>query len=161
VPLHLVPVASTVLLLDDVAGGGQVVDDGVRAALRNAKGCSDVDEPNARVVSDAQQRLSVIGQEAPLRHVEECTPAVSRKTLRVRGPIDLLATDAAEDLALRAATGGYFTTEAKTTEAKTTEAKTTSRCRRGLRTGVTAVFGSWPSMSVPSGLIVVWIGYNG
>jgi hypothetical protein len=63
----------------------------------------------------------------------------------------LLDGDAAEDLALRAATGGSFTTEAMTT----------SRCRaRGCGPG-DPVFGSWPSMLVWSGLIVVWIGYNG
>jgi len=65
--------------------------------------------------------------------------------LPVRVPPILLARETADDLALRAATAGCFTTEAKTTEAKTTEAKTTEaktteaktteRCRRGLRSG--------------------------
>jgi len=59
-------------------------------------------------------------------------------------------------LALRAATAGCFTTEAKTTEAKTTE-----RCRRGLRSGWPACSGRGRPCRCPSGLIVVWIGYNG
>ena len=125
VPLHLVPVASTVLLLDDVAGGGQVVDDGVRIALRNAKGRSDVDEPYAGVVSDAQQRLSVVGTSLHSAMSTNIHRRFPRKDIGSAVHPILLDRDAAEDVALRAATGGCFTTEIKTTEAKTTEAKTT------------------------------------
>jgi hypothetical protein len=59
------------LLLDDVAGCGQVGDDAVGAALGDAQAGREVAQPHARVVGDAQQHPGVVGQEAPVRHARE------------------------------------------------------------------------------------------
>ena len=65
VRLDLVAVAAAVLLLDEVAGCGQVGDDGVGAALGDVQAGGDVAQARARVVGDAQQRPGVVGQETP------------------------------------------------------------------------------------------------
>jgi len=68
VRLDLVAVAAAVLLLDEVAGCGQVGDDAVGAALGDVQAGGDVAQACARVVGDAQQRPGVIGQETPACH---------------------------------------------------------------------------------------------
>jgi hypothetical protein len=68
VRLDLVAVAAAVLLLDEVAGCGQVGDDGVGAALGDVQAGGDVAQARARVVGDAQQRPGVVGQETPACH---------------------------------------------------------------------------------------------
>jgi hypothetical protein len=65
VRLDLVAVAAAVLLLGEVAGCGQVGDDGVGAALGDVQAGGDVAQARARVVGDAQQRPGVVGQETP------------------------------------------------------------------------------------------------
>jgi hypothetical protein len=54
-----------ILLLDEVAGCGQVGDDAVGAALGDVQAGGDVAQAHARVVGDAQQNSGVVGQEAP------------------------------------------------------------------------------------------------
>src|ERR1700683_1415638 len=68
VRLDLVAVAAAVLLLDHVAGLGQLGDDAVSAALGDAQAGRDVAQPRAGVVCDAHQHPGVAGQEAPVRH---------------------------------------------------------------------------------------------
>ena len=68
VGLDLVAVAAAVLVLDDVAGLGEVGDDAVGGALGDADSGRDVAQPHARVAGDAQQHPGVVGQEAPVRH---------------------------------------------------------------------------------------------
>src|SRR5579859_506132 len=70
VRLDVVAVAAAVLLLDDIAGRGQVVDDAVRTALGNAQAGCDVTQAHPRVVCDAQQHPGVVGQETPALHPE-------------------------------------------------------------------------------------------
>jgi len=65
VRLDLVAVAAAVLLLDDVAGPGQVGDDAVGAALGDVELGRDVARADPRVVRDAQQDPGVAGQERP------------------------------------------------------------------------------------------------
>ena len=81
VRLDLVEVAAAVFVLDDVAGCGQVGDDGVDAAVRDAQAGRDVAQPRARVVGDAQQDPGVVGQETPAFHASQTT--VSRNILLV------------------------------------------------------------------------------
>ena len=66
--LDLVAVAAAVLLLDHVAGVGQVGDDAGRAAFRDVQAGRDVAQARAWVISDAQQDPGVVGQEGLARH---------------------------------------------------------------------------------------------
>jgi hypothetical protein len=68
VRLDLVAVAAAFLLLDHVAGLGQVGDDAVGAALGDAQADRDVAQAHPRVVCDAQQHPGVVGQEGPVGH---------------------------------------------------------------------------------------------
>ncbi len=74
VRLDLVAVAAAVLLLDEVAGCGQVGDDAVGAALGDVQADGDIQaggdvaQPRARVVCDAHQHPGVAGQETSVRH---------------------------------------------------------------------------------------------
>jgi len=68
VRLNLVAVTAAVLVLDHVPGRGQVRDDAVRTALGNTHGGGDIAQSGARILGDAQQDPSVIGQEAPALH---------------------------------------------------------------------------------------------
>src|SRR5579864_7500989 len=68
VRLDLVAVAAAVLLLDHVAGLGQLGDDAISAALGDAQPGRDVTQPRTGVVCDAHQHPGVAGQETPVRH---------------------------------------------------------------------------------------------
>ena len=57
--------SAAVLLLDEVAGCGQVGDDAVGAALGDAQAGGDVAQARARVVCDAHQHPGVASQETP------------------------------------------------------------------------------------------------
>src|SRR5450755_2300456 len=63
--LHVVAIAAAFLLLDDVAGLGQVVDDAIGTAFRDADGGGDITEAHLGIVGDAQQRPAMIGEEHP------------------------------------------------------------------------------------------------
>src|SRR5260221_2186449 len=60
--LDLIPVAASVLVLDDKPRDGQVRDDPVRAALGDAHPGSDVPQPRTPVLRDPQQDPGVNGQ---------------------------------------------------------------------------------------------------
>src|SRR6266508_3719905 len=65
VDLDFVAVAAAVLVLDHVSGFHQIGDDAECGAVGDAERGRDLPQPYARVVGDAQQRLSVVRQEAP------------------------------------------------------------------------------------------------
>lgn len=65
--LHAVPVASTVALLDDVAGGGEIGDDAVGTSLGDPERRREISEADAGVVRDTQQDACVVRQKGPLR----------------------------------------------------------------------------------------------
>ena len=67
IALDSVAVASAVLGLEHVAGLHQVGDDAECGSLGDAEGDGDLAQADAGVAGDAQQRLRVVGQEAP-RH---------------------------------------------------------------------------------------------
>jgi hypothetical protein len=67
-PLDLIPVSSTVLLLDDVARFSQVGDNPEGAAVADIQRCGDVAQKDAGVVRDTDQSESVVAQNAALRH---------------------------------------------------------------------------------------------
>jgi hypothetical protein len=79
----LVAVTAAILLLDDVAGVGQVGDDAVGAAFGDADAGRDVTQPHSRVVGNAQQHPSMVGQETPVRHAVQNTMLFSGNTLLV------------------------------------------------------------------------------
>jgi hypothetical protein len=62
VRLDLVAVAAAFLLLDHVAGLGQLGDDALGAALGDAHPDRDVPQPHPRITRDAQQHPSLVGQ---------------------------------------------------------------------------------------------------
>jgi len=68
VVLHLIAVAATLSLLEDVPGFGEIRDDGVRVALGDAEVDRNIAEAYLRVVGDAEQGSTVIGEEAPVGH---------------------------------------------------------------------------------------------
>ena len=65
VDLDVVAVAAAVLVLDHISGVHQIGDNAEGGALGDAKRGRDLPQPHARVVRDAQQRQSVVRQEAP------------------------------------------------------------------------------------------------
>jgi hypothetical protein len=65
VGLDAVVVPPAFLLLHHVAGIGQVGDDGEGAPLGDPDALGDVAEAQPRVVGDADQDASVIGEKAP------------------------------------------------------------------------------------------------
>jgi hypothetical protein len=65
VELDPVVVAAAVSVFEDVAGVHEVGDDAERGALGDAERRGDLPQPHPGVLGDAQQRLSVVGQEAP------------------------------------------------------------------------------------------------
>jgi hypothetical protein len=62
-----IAVATPILVLDDVAGFGELRDGPERAALGDAERGGDVAQAHAEVVRDADEGPGVIGEEAPLR----------------------------------------------------------------------------------------------
>ena len=80
--LHLVAVSTTLSLLEDVAGFGEIGDDGVRVSLGDAEVGRDVAEANFRIVGDAEQRSAVVGEEAPVGHGAN-VPEITRNRLLV------------------------------------------------------------------------------
>jgi hypothetical protein len=69
--LHLIAIAATLPLLDDVTGFGQIGDDGVGVSLRDAKIGRNVAQAYFRIVGDTQQSPTVVGEEAPIGHVKQ------------------------------------------------------------------------------------------
>ena len=69
--LDLVAVATAVLVLHDVAAGGEVGDDAVGAAFGDAHRRGDVAQAHAGVVGDAHEDPCMVGEEAPLCHREQ------------------------------------------------------------------------------------------
>jgi hypothetical protein len=67
--LDAVAIAAAVLVLDDVAGFGEVSDDGKGPALGDAQCCGDVTQAYPGIVGDAGERPGVTAEEAPLLHV--------------------------------------------------------------------------------------------
>lgn len=68
VVLDPVPIATAVLLLDDIAGLGQVGNDAERGALGDVERSGDVTQAHPRIMRDADQGAGMVGKEAPLRH---------------------------------------------------------------------------------------------
>lgn len=66
--LDLVTIPPTVLLLDHIAGLGQVGDDAVRVTFGNGETCRDVAQSDLRVVGNAQEGPAVVGEEVPVSH---------------------------------------------------------------------------------------------
>jgi hypothetical protein len=69
--LDLITIATTLSLLDDVTSVGQIGDDGVGVSLRYAKVGRDVTQAYFRIVGDAQQSPTVVGEEAPVSHTRQ------------------------------------------------------------------------------------------
>jgi hypothetical protein len=96
-----VDVAATVSLARDVTRRGQGPDDAVGGALGDPQALADVAHPDARIVRDAHQHPSVVGQESPIRcgfisHTHESNVSgllfhASIVMNLVRGPEDPLA----------------------------------------------------------------------
>ena len=63
--LDLVPVSPAFLRLDQVTGRGEVGHDPVGSTLRDAQGLRNVANTDLWIIGDAEQSLSVIGQEVP------------------------------------------------------------------------------------------------
>ncbi len=63
-----VAIATAILVLDDVAGLGQVGDDPERGALGDAERSGDVAQAHPRIMRDADQGAGMVGEETPLRH---------------------------------------------------------------------------------------------
>lgn len=70
--LDLVVVPTTVLLLQDVARFAEVGHDPVGGALGDVEGGSEVPEPGVGPAGDEDQGPSVVGQEAPVPHGDNC-----------------------------------------------------------------------------------------
>jgi hypothetical protein len=68
--LYLIAIPTTILLLEDVAGFIQIIDDSVRASFGNTERLRDVAQSDVRVVGDAQERTTVVGKEGPGLHDE-------------------------------------------------------------------------------------------
>lgn len=66
--LYLVAVATTLSLLEDVPGFGEIRHDGVRVSLGDAEVHRNIAEPYFGVVSDAEQSSTVVGEQAPVGH---------------------------------------------------------------------------------------------
>ena len=66
--LHDVAIAAAFAFLQHVAGPGEVVDNGVRAALGDPEQIRDIAQAHPGIMRDAQQCPPVIGQESPLGH---------------------------------------------------------------------------------------------
>ena len=66
--LDLISVASTVFLLHDVAGFGQIVDNAVDSAFGDAKARRNVAQTHLWVVGDTKKRPAVVGEECPIVH---------------------------------------------------------------------------------------------
>jgi hypothetical protein len=69
--LNLIAIAATLSLLNDVARVGQIGDNGIGVSLRYAKVGGDVTEAYFGIAGDAQQSPPVVGEEAPVGHVEK------------------------------------------------------------------------------------------
>lgn len=82
VALHLVAISATLSLLDDIAGFGQIADDGVRVALGDPEIRSDVAQANLWILGDTEERSAMVGEEAPVGH-EKKIPNVYRTWLLV------------------------------------------------------------------------------
>jgi len=68
VTLHLIAIPATVSLLDDITGIGQISHDGVRVSLGNAELRGQISQADVRILRDAEQRPTVVGEEAPISH---------------------------------------------------------------------------------------------
>jgi hypothetical protein len=68
VTLNLIAIPATVSLLDDISGIGQISHDGVRVSLGNAEVRGEISQADVRILRDAEQRPTVVGEEAPISH---------------------------------------------------------------------------------------------
>lgn len=66
--LHLIAVSTTLSLLEDVAGFGEIRDDCVRVSLGDAEVGCDIAETYFRIVGDAEQSSTMAREEAPVGH---------------------------------------------------------------------------------------------
>lgn len=66
--LHLIAIAATFSLLEDVTGVGQIVDDGVGVPFGDAEIGRDVAQTYFRIVGDREQNSTVVGEKAPVTH---------------------------------------------------------------------------------------------
>ena len=80
--LHLIAVSTTLSLLEDVAGFGEIRDDCVRVSLGNAEVDCDIAEAYFRIASDAQQSSTMVREEAPVGHRAN-VPEITRNRLLV------------------------------------------------------------------------------
>lgn len=69
--LHLVAVSPTFSLLHDVAGIRQIGHDGVCVSLGDTEVRCDLAQPNIGILRDAEQGPAVVGEEAPIGHLEK------------------------------------------------------------------------------------------
>jgi hypothetical protein len=69
--LDHIAVPTTFLALLEVAGVGQLGDDGVGPALGNGQGHGDIAQADLGVTGDAEQGACVIGEERPILHVPD------------------------------------------------------------------------------------------
>jgi hypothetical protein len=70
--LDAVAIATAVLVLDYVAGLGQISDDPEGAALCDTERSGDVAQARPGVMRDADQGAGMVGKEAPLGHEDKC-----------------------------------------------------------------------------------------
>ena len=66
--LDVVAVPTAILLLDHIAGFGQVSHEAVRGALGDIEGSCYVPQTGVGIMSHEQQGAGVVGKKAPLAH---------------------------------------------------------------------------------------------
>ena len=66
--LDAVAIATAFLLLDDIAGLGQLRDDSERAALGDAERRGDVAQARPWILSYAHEGSGMVGEEGPFGH---------------------------------------------------------------------------------------------
>lgn len=80
--LYLVAVATTLSLLQDVPGFGEIRDDGVRVSFGDTEVDRNIAEAYFRVVGDAEQSATVVGEQVPVGHGIN-VPEITRNRLLV------------------------------------------------------------------------------
>ena len=73
VKLNPVAIATAVLVLQDVASGGEVGDNARSVSLGDAQDSSDVANSHAWIVCDADKDTGVVGEETPFSHEASLT----------------------------------------------------------------------------------------
>ena len=68
--LDLITISATILLLQDIAGLVQIIDDPIRAPFGNTEVLRYIAKSDVRVMGDAKERTTMVGEEGPWLHDE-------------------------------------------------------------------------------------------